>query len=101
MALLTRSLTHAGLYKEDRLRDSSSTSPPSSTRLSILPGPLDNMEAETRRRLFWMIFLIDRYSCVATGWWVLHPGHSASFLRRGGLEPHALSLLSGKVNVKY
>jgi hypothetical protein len=32
----------------------------------ILPEPRDFIEEETRRRLFWVIYLLDRYATIAT-----------------------------------
>ncbi len=32
----------------------------------ILPEPKDFIEEESRRRLFWMIYLLDRYATIAT-----------------------------------
>ena len=77
LALLTRSAVHLGLMKEtDRI---SMTSPegavlpsgphfPALSGTNILPSPLTWEEDESRRRLFWLIFVLDRYACVSTGW---------------------------------
>jgi len=35
-------------------------------RAMILPEPLDFLEEESRRRLFWMVYLLDRYATVST-----------------------------------
>ncbi|KAM3557399.1 hypothetical protein MY1884_004553 [Beauveria asiatica] len=35
-------------------------------RAMVLPEPKDFIEEESRRRLFWMIYLLDRYATVAT-----------------------------------
>ena len=64
LALLTRSAIHLRLSKEED--DASDAS--NSGHLFILSPSSDPQEQETRRRLFWMIYLLDRYACVATGW---------------------------------
>lgn len=35
-------------------------------RAMVLPEPKSFIEDESRRRLFWMIYLLDRYATVAT-----------------------------------
>jgi hypothetical protein len=35
-------------------------------RANVLPDPKDWIEEESRRRLFWMIYVLDRYATVAT-----------------------------------
>lgn len=79
LALLTRSAVHLGLARED---DSAATTlaqgmstrlgfaapAPSLSRTSIIPPPANWHEDESRRRLFWTIFCLDRYACVSTGW---------------------------------
>lgn len=67
MALITRSVVQLGLAVES----SSVTVSPSFTsiytlRAMILPEPRDFIEEESRRRLFWMIYLLDRYATIAT-----------------------------------
>ncbi|WVN86555.1 uncharacterized protein L203_101722 [Cryptococcus depauperatus CBS 7841] len=69
LALLTRSAVHLGLSSEE------DTNPwmgralvPSLSRTSIIPPPSNWHEDESRRRLFWLIFVLDRYVCVSTGW---------------------------------
>ena len=71
LALLTRSAVHLGLTSED---DGSASGfgtrapAPSLSRTSIIPPPADWGEDEQRRRLFWLIFALDRYACASTGW---------------------------------
>lgn len=67
MALITRSVVQLGLAVES----SSFTVSPNFTsiytlRAMILPEPKDFIEDESRRRLFWMIYLLDRYATLAT-----------------------------------
>lgn len=67
MALITRSVVQLGLAVES----SSLTVSPNFTsiytlRAMILPEPRDFIEEESRRRLFWMIYLLDRYATIAT-----------------------------------
>jgi hypothetical protein len=66
LALLTRSAVHLGLITEDER--SGKVPPHSLSRTSIIPPPADWGEDEARRRLFWLIFCLDRYACVSTGW---------------------------------
>ena len=72
LALLTRSAVHLGLTTEDESHTNGYATPkapaPSLSRTSIIPPPTDWNEDECRRRLFWMIFSLDRYACVSTGW---------------------------------
>ena len=73
LALLTRSAVHLGLTSEDDSLGSSSSlvsraPAPSLSRTSIIPPAADWADDESRRRLFWLIFALDRYACVATGW---------------------------------
>jgi hypothetical protein len=67
MALITRSVVQLGLAVE---ATSFSVSPNFASiytlRAMILPEPKDFIEEEARRRLFWMIYLLDRYSTIAT-----------------------------------
>jgi hypothetical protein len=67
MALITRSVVQLGLAVEST---SSSVSPNFTSiytlRAMILPDPKDFIEEESRRRLFWMIYLLDRYATIAT-----------------------------------
>lgn len=67
MALITRSVVQLGLAVES---SSFSVSPSFQSiytlRAMILPEPKDFIEEESRRRLFWMIYLLDRYATIAT-----------------------------------
>lgn len=67
MALITRSVVQLGLAVETT---SSMVSPNFTSiytlRAMILPEPRDFIEEESRRRLFWMIYLLDRYATIAT-----------------------------------
>ncbi|KAK4214616.1 fungal-specific transcription factor, partial [Rhypophila decipiens] len=66
MALITRAVVQLGLAVESN----SFTAPnyPSiyTLRAMILPEPRDFIEEESRRRLFWMVYLLDRYATIAT-----------------------------------
>lgn len=67
MALITRSVVQLGLAVES----SSFTVSPSfasiyTLRAMILPEPRDFIEEESRRRLFWMVYLLDRYATIST-----------------------------------
>ncbi|KAI0146279.1 fungal-specific transcription factor domain-containing protein [Xylariaceae sp. FL1272] len=67
MALITRSVVQLGLAVES---NSLSVSPNYASiytlRAMILPEPRDFIEEESRRRLFWMVYLLDRYGTIAT-----------------------------------
>ncbi|KAF2753141.1 hypothetical protein EJ05DRAFT_445496 [Pseudovirgaria hyperparasitica] len=67
LALITRAVVQLGLAVETT---SSMVSPqfPSiyTLRAMVLPEPKDWIEEESRRRLFWMIYLLDRYATAAT-----------------------------------
>ncbi|KND88888.1 putative transcriptional regulatory protein [Tolypocladium ophioglossoides CBS 100239] len=67
MALITRSVVQLGLAVES---NSFSVSPRYKSiytlRAMVLPEPKDFVEEESRRRLFWMIYLLDRYATIAT-----------------------------------
>jgi hypothetical protein len=67
MALITRSVVQLGLAVEST---SFSVSPNFTSiytlRAMVLPDPRDFIEEESRRRLFWMIYLLDRYATLAT-----------------------------------
>ncbi|KAF2968290.1 hypothetical protein GQX73_g5281 [Xylaria multiplex] len=67
MALITRSVVQLGLAVES---NSLSVSPNYASiytlRAMVLPEPKDFVEEESRRRLFWMIYLLDRYATIAT-----------------------------------
>lgn len=38
------------------------------TRIAFLPPPKDWSEEEERRRVFWNIFMMDRFCSISTGW---------------------------------
>lgn len=67
MALITRSVVQLGLAVES---NSFSVSPNYTSiytlRAMVLPEPKDFIEEESRRRLFWMIYLLDRYATIST-----------------------------------
>jgi hypothetical protein len=67
LALITRSVVQLGLSVET---SSVSVSPhyPSiyTLRAMVLPDAKTFIEEESRRRLFWMIYLLDRYATIAT-----------------------------------
>ncbi|ORY56404.1 fungal-specific transcription factor domain-containing protein [Pseudomassariella vexata] len=67
MALITRSVVQLGLAVEST---SFSVSPNYASiytlRAMTLPEPRDFIEDESRRRLFWMVYLLDRYATIAT-----------------------------------
>ncbi|KAK5719269.1 hypothetical protein LTR15_007792 [Elasticomyces elasticus] len=67
LALITRSVVQLGLAVE---ATSASVSPlyPSiyTLRAMVLPEPKSFIEDESRRRLFWMVYLLDRYATIST-----------------------------------
>lgn len=67
LALIARSVVQLGLAVETT---STSVSPlyPSiyTLRAMVLPESNDWIEDESRRRLFWMVYLLDRYATIAT-----------------------------------
>ena len=67
LALITRSVVQLGLAVE---ATSASVAPvyPSiyTLRAMVLPEPKSFIEDESRRRLFWMVYLLDRYATIAT-----------------------------------
>ncbi|PFH62969.1 hypothetical protein XA68_10720 [Ophiocordyceps unilateralis] len=67
MALITRAVVQLGLAVES---NSYSVAPRYSSiytlRAMILAEPRDFIEEESRRRLFWMVYLLDRYATIAT-----------------------------------
>ena len=76
LALLTRSAVHLDLAFEsdadiapsERRPRSPSHATHSLNRTRILAQPRDWQDDEARRRLFWLIFSLDRYACISTGW---------------------------------
>ncbi|EDU47538.1 C6 transcription factor [Pyrenophora tritici-repentis] len=67
LALITRSVVQLGLSVESY---SPTVAPQFASiytlRAMTLPEPKDWIEEESRRRLFWMIYVLDRYATVAT-----------------------------------
>ncbi|KAF2017748.1 hypothetical protein BU24DRAFT_449354 [Aaosphaeria arxii CBS 175.79] len=67
LALITRSVVQLGLSMETY---SPMVAPQFASiytlRAIVLPEPKDWIEEESRRRLFWMIYVLDRYATVAT-----------------------------------
>lgn len=67
LALITRSVVQLGLAVET---SSTSVAPlfPSiyTLRAMVLPEPKSFIEDESRRRLLWMVYLLDRYATIAT-----------------------------------
>ncbi|KPV74483.1 uncharacterized protein RHOBADRAFT_54296 [Rhodotorula graminis WP1] len=65
LAMLTRSASHMLLFEEEA---NSHHAGASVSPLQILGAPSSFAEEESRRRLFWAIYLLDRFSASATGW---------------------------------
>ncbi|CZT01207.1 uncharacterized protein RAG0_08943 [Rhynchosporium agropyri] len=42
--------------------------PPTNSSLAIIGTVKDMTEIETKRRVFWMAFILDRYSCISMRW---------------------------------
>ncbi|KKK24753.1 hypothetical protein ARAM_006049 [Aspergillus rambellii] len=67
LALITRSVVQLGLAVETKSSLISPVYPSIYTlRAVTLPEPDSWIEDEGRRRLFWMVYLLDRYSTIAT-----------------------------------
>lgn len=67
MALITRAVVQIGLAVESSPLTVAPNLPSISTlRATILPEPRDFIEEESRRRLFWMVYLLDRYATIVT-----------------------------------
>ena len=67
LALITRSVVQLGLAVESKSRLIAPVYPSIYTlRAVVLPEPESWVEDESRRRLFWMVYLLDRYSTIAT-----------------------------------
>ena len=67
LALITRSVVQLGLAVESKSGLIAPVYPSIYTlRAVILPEPESWIEDESRRRLFWMVYLLDRYSTIAT-----------------------------------
>lgn len=85
LALLTRSAAHLGLMTEDAEGPPPAPRPPPpksgagwrqgevkrrgvQKRTAIVPPPSTWEEDEARRRLFWLVLVLDRYASASTGW---------------------------------
>jgi hypothetical protein len=67
LALIARSVVHLGLAVEPGSSLISSAYPSIYTlRAVVLPDSETWIEDESRRRLFWMVYLLDRYATIAT-----------------------------------
>jgi hypothetical protein len=67
LALITRSVVQLGLAVETTSFSVSPSYPSIYTlRAMVLPEPDNFIEEESRRRLFWMVYLLDRYATIAT-----------------------------------
>ncbi|KAE8554524.1 hypothetical protein TMatcc_005934 [Talaromyces marneffei ATCC 18224] len=67
LALIARSVVQLGLAVERNSALDSSIYPSIYTlRANVLPDSETWIEDESRRRLFWMVYLLDRYSTIAT-----------------------------------
>lgn len=67
LALITRSVVQLGLAVETTSFSVSPNYPSIYTlRAMVLPEPENWIEEESRRRLFWMVYLLDRYATIAT-----------------------------------
>lgn len=67
LALITRSVVQLGLAVETTSASIAPLFPSIYTlRAMVLPEPKSFIEDESRRRLFWMVYLLDRYATIAT-----------------------------------
>ncbi|KAF2429418.1 hypothetical protein EJ08DRAFT_717409 [Tothia fuscella] len=67
LALISRQVVQLGLSVESTSLSIAPIFPSIYTlRAMILPEPKDFIEDESRRRLFWVIYLLDRYATIAT-----------------------------------
>ncbi|TLD38369.1 hypothetical protein E2P81_ATG00912 [Venturia nashicola] len=67
LALIVRQVVQLGLAVESTSLSISPLYPSIYTlRATILPEPRDFIEDESRRRLFWIVYLLDRYATIAT-----------------------------------
>ncbi|KIW94258.1 uncharacterized protein Z519_05574 [Cladophialophora bantiana CBS 173.52] len=67
LALISRSMVQLGLAVESGSALASPMYPSIATlRASVLPEPKSWIEDEERRRLFWAVYLLDRYATIAT-----------------------------------
>ncbi|KZT62271.1 hypothetical protein CALCODRAFT_490030 [Calocera cornea HHB12733] len=67
LALLTRSVMHLGLQSEEDIGGIQTRTAPLN-RVALLKSPRNFREEEARRRLFWVIYVLDRWASVSTGW---------------------------------
>ncbi|KAF2652504.1 hypothetical protein K491DRAFT_663631 [Lophiostoma macrostomum CBS 122681] len=66
---MARTVEQLGLSVEERDDNSSDCATHALIRrISFLKSPRSWVEREERRRIFWMVFLMDRFCSVATGW---------------------------------
>ena len=67
LALITRSVVQLGLAVETTSASVAPVFPSIYTlRAMVLPEPKSFIEDESRRRLFWMVYILDRYATIAT-----------------------------------
>lgn len=67
MALITRAVVQIGLAVEQTsIKVAPNLKSIYTLRAMILPEPQDFIEEESRRRLFWMVYLLDRYATIST-----------------------------------
>lgn len=67
LALIARSVVQLGLAVETTSATVAPMYPSIYTlRAMVLPEPQSFIEDESRRRLFWMVYLLDRYATIAT-----------------------------------
>jgi len=67
LALITRSVVQLGLAVETTSTTVNPLLPSIYTlRAMVLPEPKDFVEDESRRRLFWTVYLLDRYATIST-----------------------------------
>lgn len=67
LAALTRSVAHIDLCTETDTLGGTSTLRPIA-RTSVVPPISSWHDDEERRRLFWLVFILDRYTSISTGW---------------------------------
>jgi len=66
LALIARSVVQLGLAVESTSSRTTTVIPSNSTPRANVPDRETWIEDEGRRRLFWMVYLLDRYSTIAT-----------------------------------
>ncbi|KAK4542751.1 hypothetical protein LTR36_006127 [Oleoguttula mirabilis] len=67
LALITRSVVQLGLAVENTSASVAPVFPSIYTlRAMVLPEPKSFIEDESRRRLFWMVYSLDRYATIST-----------------------------------